>query len=168
MVTCDELVSIMQFAALFPSFAEISLHLLHFSAKASCRPLRSNVPSMSLMHKIEVYFSNFVLFCLHLSFVHFFCFCVVLILAGSNVSAYVGMVCDLLRNSLPKAVVHCQVREAKRSLLDHFYASVGKREVRQFPHFFTAMHEGVKSYLTYTQRHLDLFCQFRHKPELNW
>ncbi len=51
------------------------------------------------------------------------------VLAGSNVSAYVNMVCDLLRNSLPKAVVHCQVREAKRSLLDHFYAQVGKREV---------------------------------------
>jgi hypothetical protein len=50
---------------------------------------------------------------------------------GSNVSAYVNMVCDLLRNSLPKAVVHCQVREAKRSLLDHFYAQVGKREGKQ-------------------------------------
>lgn len=50
--------------------------------------------------------------------------------AGSNVSAYVGMVCDLLRNSLPKAAVHCQVREAKRSLLDHFYTQVGKKEVR--------------------------------------
>jgi hypothetical protein len=50
---------------------------------------------------------------------------------GSNVSAYVNMVCELLRNSLPKAVVHCQVREAKRSLLDHFYAQVGKREGKQ-------------------------------------
>jgi hypothetical protein len=49
--------------------------------------------------------------------------------AGSNVLAYVTMVCDLLKNSLPKAVVHCQVREAKRSLLDHFYTQVGKREV---------------------------------------
>ncbi len=55
------------------------------------------------------------------------------ILAGSNVSAYVNMVCELLRNSLPKAVVHCQVREAKRSLLDHFYAQVGKREVDILP-----------------------------------
>lgn len=53
-------------------------------------------------------------------------------LVGSNVSAYVGMVCDLLKNSLPKAAVHCQVREAKRSLLDHFYTQVGKREVRVF------------------------------------
>lgn len=49
--------------------------------------------------------------------------------SGSNVSAYVGMVMDLLRNSIPKAVVHCQVREAKRALLDNFYAQVGKREV---------------------------------------
>jgi hypothetical protein len=51
--------------------------------------------------------------------------------AGSNVLAYVTMVCDLLKNSLPKAVVHCQVREAKRSLLDHFYTQVGKREGKQ-------------------------------------
>lgn len=50
---------------------------------------------------------------------------------GSNVSAYIGMVCDLLRNSLPKAAVHCQVREAKRSLLDYFYTQIGKREGKQ-------------------------------------
>uniref|UniRef100_A0A6N2M3K5 Dynamin-type G domain-containing protein n=1 Tax=Salix viminalis TaxID=40686 RepID=A0A6N2M3K5_SALVM len=47
---------------------------------------------------------------------------------GSNVSAYIGMVCDTLRNSIPKAVVYCQVREAKRSLLNNFYAQVGRRE----------------------------------------
>ncbi|XP_077237196.1 phragmoplastin DRP1E-like [Tasmannia lanceolata] len=50
---------------------------------------------------------------------------------GSNVSSYVGMVSDTLRNTVPKAVVHCQVREAKRSLLDHFYMQVGKREGKQ-------------------------------------
>eukprot|EP01018_Ginkgo_biloba_P006135 Gb_32144 [translate_table: standard] len=50
---------------------------------------------------------------------------------GSNVSAYVGMVCETLRNSIPKAVVHCQVREAKRSLLDHFYTQVGRKEGKQ-------------------------------------
>lgn len=48
---------------------------------------------------------------------------------GSNVSSYVGMVSETLRHSIPKAVVHCQVREAKRSLLDHFYAQLGKKEV---------------------------------------
>lgn len=50
---------------------------------------------------------------------------------GSNVSAYIVMVSDLLKNSLPKAAVHCQVREAKRSLLDHFYTQIGKREGKQ-------------------------------------
>ncbi|KAL5162358.1 Dynamin-related protein 1C [Glycine soja] len=47
---------------------------------------------------------------------------------GSNVNGYINMVLDTLKNSIPKAVVHCQVREAKRSLLNHFYVQVGKRE----------------------------------------
>ena len=51
---------------------------------------------------------------------------------GSNVTQYVAMVSELLKNSIPKAVVHCQVREAKRSLLDHFYTQVGKKEVLFF------------------------------------
>ncbi|KAK7386306.1 hypothetical protein VNO78_26447 [Psophocarpus tetragonolobus] len=50
---------------------------------------------------------------------------------GSNVSSYIGMVSETLRNTIPKAVVYCQVREAKRSLLDHFYAHLGKKEERQ-------------------------------------
>ncbi|MCO5594364.1 hypothetical protein L7F22_048394 [Adiantum nelumboides] len=50
---------------------------------------------------------------------------------GSNVSAYIGMVCETLRNSIPKAVVHCQVLEAKRSLLNYFYTQIGKREGKQ-------------------------------------
>ncbi|KAG4390866.1 hypothetical protein GLYMA_05G069150v4 [Glycine max] len=50
---------------------------------------------------------------------------------GSNVSSYVGMVSQTLRNTIPKAVVHCQVMEAKRSLLDRFYAQLGKKEERQ-------------------------------------
>lgn len=48
---------------------------------------------------------------------------------GSNVSAYVGMVSDTLKNTIPKAVVYCQVREAKMSLLNHFYTLLGKKEV---------------------------------------
>lgn len=48
---------------------------------------------------------------------------------GSNVSSYVGMVSETLKNTIPKAVVHCQVKEAKQSLLDHFYAQLGKKEV---------------------------------------
>ncbi|KAB1999605.1 hypothetical protein ES319_D12G173400v1 [Gossypium barbadense] len=47
---------------------------------------------------------------------------------GSNVNAYIAMVCDTLRNTIPKAVVYCQVKEARRSLLTNFYAQVGSRE----------------------------------------
>ncbi|XP_010273812.1 PREDICTED: dynamin-related protein 1C [Nelumbo nucifera] len=50
---------------------------------------------------------------------------------GSNVSSYVGMVCDTLKSSIPKAVVYCQVREAKKSLLNQFYSQVGKKEKKQ-------------------------------------
>ncbi|KAE8055543.1 hypothetical protein FH972_012376 [Carpinus fangiana] len=50
---------------------------------------------------------------------------------GSNVSSYVKMVSETLKNTIPKAVVHCQVREAKRSLLDHLYIQVGKKEGKQ-------------------------------------
>ncbi|CAI0408717.1 unnamed protein product [Linum tenue] len=42
-----------------------------------------------------------------------------------------NMVCATLRNSIPKSIVYCQVREAKRSLLDHFFAELGKMEQKQ-------------------------------------
>lgn len=48
--------------------------------------------------------------------------------------SYVNMVCAGLRNSIPKSVVYCQVREAKRSLLDHFFAELGKKEVLLTPY----------------------------------
>ncbi|PKA45733.1 Dynamin-related protein 5A [Apostasia shenzhenica] len=50
---------------------------------------------------------------------------------GSTVLQYVNMVCASLRNSIPKSIVYCQVREAKRSLLDHFFTELGKKESRQ-------------------------------------
>lgn len=56
---------------------------------------------------------------------------------ASNVSAYISMVSDTLRNTIPKAVVYCQVREAKRSLLNHFYTQVGKKEVGLFLQLIT-------------------------------
>lgn len=52
---------------------------------------------------------------------------------GSNIFSYIGMVSETLKNNIPKAVVHCQVREAKRSLLNHFYTQVGKKEVPNNP-----------------------------------
>ncbi|XVE77280.1 hypothetical protein DITRI_Ditri13aG0049700 [Diplodiscus trichospermus] len=50
---------------------------------------------------------------------------------GSNVLSYVNMTCASLRNSIPKSVVYCQVREAKRSLLDFFFTELGKKESKQ-------------------------------------
>ncbi|RYQ88146.1 hypothetical protein Ahy_B09g095529 isoform G [Arachis hypogaea] len=47
---------------------------------------------------------------------------------GSNVLSYIGMVSDTLRNTIPKAVVYCQVREAKLALLNRFYVQMGKKE----------------------------------------
>ncbi|KAK9667912.1 hypothetical protein RND81_13G020300 [Saponaria officinalis] len=50
---------------------------------------------------------------------------------GSTVSSYIGMVSQNLKNTIPKAVVHCQIREAKRSLLSHFYTQLGTTEGKQ-------------------------------------
>jgi hypothetical protein len=48
---------------------------------------------------------------------------------ATNVSSYIGMVSETLKNTIPKAAVHCQVREAKRSLLNYFYTQVGRKDV---------------------------------------
>ncbi|OIV93628.1 hypothetical protein TanjilG_04860 [Lupinus angustifolius] len=45
---------------------------------------------------------------------------------GTTILSYVNMVCATLRHSIPKSIVYCQVREAKRSLLDHFFTDLGK------------------------------------------
>lgn len=50
---------------------------------------------------------------------------------ASNVSSYIGMISDTLKNTIPKSVVHCQVREAKRSLLNYFYTQVGSKDAKQ-------------------------------------
>ncbi|TYG89554.1 hypothetical protein ES288_A12G108800v1 [Gossypium darwinii] len=50
---------------------------------------------------------------------------------GSTVLSYVNMVCATLRHSIPKSIVYCQVREAKRSLLDFFYTELGKLEQKR-------------------------------------
>lgn len=56
---------------------------------------------------------------------------------GSNVSSYIGMVSDTIKNTIPKAVVYCQVREAKQSLLNHFYTQLGKKEVMSHVNFLS-------------------------------
>ncbi|KAJ8755889.1 hypothetical protein K2173_024434 [Erythroxylum novogranatense] len=50
---------------------------------------------------------------------------------ASNVSSYITMVSETLKNTIPKAVVYCQVREAKHSLLNHFYTLIGRKEAKQ-------------------------------------
>lgn len=50
---------------------------------------------------------------------------------GSNVSSYIGMVSETLRSTIPKAVVYCQVKEAKQCLLNYFYMQIGKKEGKQ-------------------------------------
>ncbi|KAK9121949.1 hypothetical protein Syun_019566 [Stephania yunnanensis] len=50
---------------------------------------------------------------------------------GTTVLSYVNMVCEGLQNSIPKSIVYCQVREAKRSLLDHFFTELARMEQKQ-------------------------------------
>ncbi|PWA49257.1 dynamin central domain-containing protein [Artemisia annua] len=50
---------------------------------------------------------------------------------GSNVSSYIGMVSDTLKVTIPKAVVYCQVKEARNNLLHYFYTQIGRKEGKQ-------------------------------------
>ncbi|XP_047338606.1 phragmoplastin DRP1E-like [Impatiens glandulifera] len=50
---------------------------------------------------------------------------------GSNVSSYISLVSNTLKNTIPKALVLCQIREAKNSLLVHLYTRVGRKEDHQ-------------------------------------
>ncbi|GJU44936.1 dynamin-related protein 1E-like protein [Tanacetum coccineum] len=50
---------------------------------------------------------------------------------GSNVSSYISMVSNTLRNTIPKAIVYCQVKESKQNLLSCFYTQIGRREGKQ-------------------------------------
>ncbi|KAK9058234.1 hypothetical protein SSX86_023074 [Deinandra increscens subsp. villosa] len=50
---------------------------------------------------------------------------------GSNVSSYINMVSETLRVTLPKAVVYCQVKEARQNLLHYFYTEIGRKEGKQ-------------------------------------
>ncbi|CAN8318469.1 unnamed protein product [Cochlearia groenlandica] len=47
---------------------------------------------------------------------------------ASNVAAYISMVSDTLVNTIPKAVVHCQVRQAKLDLLSYFYTQISQNQ----------------------------------------
>ncbi|XP_021895319.1 dynamin-related protein 1E-like [Carica papaya] len=84
---------------------------------------------------------------------------------GSNVSSYVGMVSATLRYSIPKAVVHCQVKEAKRSLLDYFYAQIGKKEGKELARLLDEDPEVMESRQQFAKR-LELYKSAR--DEISW
>ncbi|KAE9614070.1 putative dynamin central domain, dynamin, GTPase domain, GTPase effector domain, Dynamin superfamily [Lupinus albus] len=50
---------------------------------------------------------------------------------GTTILSYVNMVCATLRHAIPKSIVYCQVREAKRALLDHFFTDLGKMDPKR-------------------------------------
>lgn len=78
------------------------------------------------------------------------------------------MVVGTLRNSIPKSVVYCQVREAKRSLLDHFFTDLGKKEVIPSNAFtsLTSIEKIVFSYLPVETCILFLFLQAKQLGNL--
>ncbi|XP_024030675.1 LOW QUALITY PROTEIN: dynamin-related protein 1E [Morus notabilis] len=87
---------------------------------------------------------------------------------GSNVSSYVGMVSKTLRNTIPKSVVHCQVREAKRSLLDHFYTQLGKIEGKQLAQLLDEDPVLMEKRLQYAKR-LELYKSARDEIDsVSW
>jgi hypothetical protein len=47
---------------------------------------------------------------------------------ANHVSAYLGVVCNQLKATIPKAIVHCLVLQAKKSLLDKFVEEVAGKD----------------------------------------
>ncbi|XP_073012505.1 phragmoplastin DRP1E-like isoform X2 [Typha latifolia] len=79
---------------------------------------------------------------------------------ASNVSSYVKMVSEILRNTIPKAVVYCQVREAKRSLLNRFYTQLGNKEGKELAALLDEDPAMMERRLQYVKR-LELYKSVR-------
>ncbi|KZV57956.1 dynamin-related protein 1E [Dorcoceras hygrometricum] len=87
---------------------------------------------------------------------------------GSNVSSYVNMVSDTLRNSIPKAVVYCQVKEAKQNLLNQFYILIGKKEGKQLADLLDEDPALMEKRLQYAKR-LELYKKARDEIDsVSW
>ncbi|XP_073312916.1 phragmoplastin DRP1E-like [Primulina huaijiensis] len=87
---------------------------------------------------------------------------------GSNVSSYVHMVSETLRNSIPKAVVYCQVKEAKQNLLNHFYILIGKKEGKQLAELLDEDPALMEKRLQYAKR-LELYKKARDEIDsVSW
>ncbi|KAE8662456.1 Dynamin-related protein 1E [Hibiscus syriacus] len=83
---------------------------------------------------------------------------------GSNVLQYVNMTCANLRNSIPKSIVYCQVREAKRSLLDYFFTELGRKEARQLSKLLDE-DPAVVQRRTNLAKRLELYRSAQHEIE---
>ncbi|XP_051149653.1 phragmoplastin DRP1E-like [Andrographis paniculata] len=87
---------------------------------------------------------------------------------ASNVSSYVHMVSDTLRNTIPKAVVYCQVKEAKQSLLNNFYLQIGKKEGEQLGEFLDEDPALMEKRQQYAKR-LELYKKAREEIDsVSW
>ncbi|KAK6119312.1 hypothetical protein DH2020_046947 [Rehmannia glutinosa] len=87
---------------------------------------------------------------------------------GSNVSSYINMVSENLKNTIPKAVVHCQVKEAKQNLLNYFYTQIGKKEGKQLGELLDEDPSLMEKRLQYAKR-LELYKKARDEVDsVSW
>ncbi|GFP90464.1 dynamin-related protein 1e [Phtheirospermum japonicum] len=87
---------------------------------------------------------------------------------GSNVSSYINMVSDNLKNVVPKAVVHCQVKEAKQNLLNYFYTQIGQKEGKQLGELLDEDPTLMEKRQEYAKR-LELFKKARDEVDsVSW
>ncbi|KAL8062277.1 hypothetical protein ABFX02_02G137100 [Erythranthe guttata] len=87
---------------------------------------------------------------------------------GSNVSSYINMISENLKNTIPKAVVHCQVKEAKQNLLNYFYMQIGKKEGKQLGELLDEDPTLMEKRMQFAKR-LELYKQARDEVDsVSW
>ncbi|KAL0429404.1 UNVERIFIED_CONTAM: Dynamin-related protein 1E [Sesamum radiatum] len=87
---------------------------------------------------------------------------------GSNVSSYINMVTETLKNTIPKAVVYCQVKEAKQNLLNYFYTQIGKKEGKHLADLLDEDPAVMERRLQYAKR-LELYKKARDEIDsVSW
>ncbi|KAL9175803.1 hypothetical protein ABFS82_02G136000 [Erythranthe guttata] len=87
---------------------------------------------------------------------------------GSNVSSYINLISENLKNTIPKAVVHCQVKEAKQNLLNYFYMQIGKKEGKQLGELLDEDPTLMEKRMQFAKR-LELYKQARDEVDsVSW
>ncbi|KAL7120859.1 hypothetical protein ACP275_02G148000 [Erythranthe tilingii] len=87
---------------------------------------------------------------------------------GSNVSSYINMISENFKNTIPKAVVHCQVIEAKQNLLNYFYMQIGKKEGKQLGELLDEDPTLMEKRMQFAKR-LELYKQARDEVDsVSW